>query len=183
MTQHIQLAPEQIKQYNLLFSYDRQAAKRYIRSIINYRRGERFAPDDYPCRKNSPSSEQIGEAIELRREGHSYRRISNLTGIPQTTLRRICKKYGLNREIINGINRGKIYTLHALGLKNIEIAEYLGISTKTVWIYFKKLGLKSNSHISDEQKSQAQHLRKSGFTFKQIAEEIGVHYTTVPHLL
>ena len=56
-------------------------------------------------------SHELSELFRLRREGHSYRHISEMTGVSRQRLSRICRRIvipGASREYVAAVRNGQL---------------------------------------------------------------------------
>lgn len=99
-------------------------------------------------------TDSFKQAIILWKEGYSLRIIQDLTGIHRSKLSRYINEHDLTRndDIRTQNRKNRVYQcekLHKMGFSREEIANTLELNPRTVDSYFKELGIKSKTKITD----------------------------------
>jgi transposase-like protein len=129
------------------------------------------------------SDEEKAKAMELLKD-HTYKEVSDLTGINIVHLRRLFKKTGMSRE-----SRRRIYSNeeNAKAIELLENYSYSEVSSLTgmshdyLYRLLKKAGKTKKTHMnkySNEDKARALELLKS-YSFKEVSEMTGIKYQTL----
>lgn len=150
---------------------------------IPYDRAARIAHELGFKFKTSVTEELEQAVIELRKQGLTYKEISEKLGIGETSVWQILRKHGLT-----GINKyqeiePKVVKLRKQGYTYRQIAEELGISKDRVWKILRKHGLINTSTKDNSIEQRIVELRKQGYTYRQIAKELGVSMSKIHKVL
>lgn len=99
-------------------------------------------------------TDSFKQAIILWQEGYSLRIIQDLTGIHRSKLSRYINEHDLTRndDIRTQNRKNRVYQcekLHKMGFSREEIAQEMQINPRTVDSYFKELGIKSKTKITE----------------------------------
>lgn len=94
------------------------------------------------------------QAIELWKAGYSLRIIQEITGVHRSKLSRYINENALDREDDKRTQnrKNRVYQckkLAKMGFSREEIADEMGINPRTVDSYFKEIGLKNKTKITD----------------------------------
>ena len=94
------------------------------------------------------------QALILWQNGFSLRIIQDLTGIHRSKLSRYINEHDLTRndDIRTQNRKNRVYQcekLHKMGFSREEIASTLELNPRTIDSYFKELGIKSKTKMSD----------------------------------
>ena len=99
-------------------------------------------------------TDSFKQAIILWQDGYSLRIIQDLTGIHRSKLSRYINEHDLTRndDIRTQNRKNRVYQcekLHKMGFSREEIAQEMQINPRTVDSYFKELGIKSKTKITE----------------------------------
>lgn len=103
----------------------------------------------------SDSTEQpFDQAIILWKAGYSLRVIQEVTNVHRSKLSRYINEHNLTRDDdVRSQNRqyrvNQASKLHKMGFSKDEIANEMGLNLRTIDSYFKEIGLKKKTKISD----------------------------------
>ena len=94
------------------------------------------------------------QAIILWQNGYSLRIIQDLTGIHRSKLSRYINEHNLTRndDIRTQNRKNRVYQcekLHKMGFSREEIASTLKLNPRTIDSYFKELGIKSKTKMTN----------------------------------
>jgi len=152
---------------------------------ISYDRAARIAHELGFKFKTIVTEELEQAVIELRKQGLTYKEISEKLGIGETSVWQILRKHGLI-----GIGRNKyqeiepkVVELRKQGYTYRQIAEELGISKDRIWKILRKHGLINTSTKDNSIEQRIVELRKQGYTYRQIAKELGVSMSKIHKVL
>lgn len=87
---------------------------------------------------------QLEEMLALRALGHSYTVLSDKYGVPKTTIRYLCRKFGLNHEVPTVVIRQRTTTVPETTTYTEKInegktyAEYLQAERERKWLRLTK---------------------------------------------
>lgn len=121
--------------------------------------------DSYEIRRTSASqlleqliaqsiNQPFEQAIELWKAGYSTRIIQEITGVHRSKISRYVNEHDLARDDDKRSQnrKNRVYQcekLHKMGFSRQEIADEMGINPRTVDSYFKEIGVKSKTKMSD----------------------------------
>lgn len=100
------------------------------------------------------TDEPFDQAITLWKMGYSLRVIQEVTNVHRSKLSRYINENDLIRDDnIHSQNRqykvNQAAKLHKMGFSREEIADEMGLNVRTIDSYFKQIGLKNKTKISD----------------------------------
>lgn len=103
---------------------------------------------------NQSITDSFKQALILWQEGYSLRIIQDLTGIHRSKLSRYINEHDLTRndDIRTQNRKNRVYQcqkLHKMGFSREEIANTLELNPRTVDSYFKELGIKSKTKMTE----------------------------------
>jgi len=178
----ILLTEAQHRQFLLMQEHGPDVAKNYLKSIADFQSGRTYPSGcSYRSRSYSTSLAQITEIIELRQAEETYKEISSKTGVPLTTVSRVCRHYGLSgRDLKIKQRRAKdleILDLYKAGLTYAEIKTRLKVSMTTISRALRQGGV--SCRMSPEVIQEAHRLKKQGIPLEEIGDRLGFHHTTI----
>lgn len=103
---------------------------------------------------NQSINEPFEQAIKLWEAGYSLRIIQELTNIHRSKLSRYINEHNLTRDDdVRSQNRqyrvNQASKLHKMGFSKDEIANEMDLNLRTIDSYFKEIGLKKKTKISN----------------------------------
>ena len=103
---------------------------------------------------NDGITDSFEQAIVLWKEGYSLRIIQELTDIHRSKLSRYINEHDITREddIRTQNRKNRVYQckkLHKMGFSREEIASTLELNPRTIDSYFKELGIKSKTKMTE----------------------------------
>lgn len=106
---------------------------------------------------NQSITNPFEQAIILWKEGYSLRIIQDLTDVHRSKLSRYINEHDLTRDDDkNSQNRKyRVYQcnrLYKMGFSPIEIANEMGLNSRTIDSYLKELNIKEKTRIKDDNK-------------------------------
>ncbi|GGO26757.1 hypothetical protein GCM10010991_07720 [Gemmobacter aquaticus] len=140
-------------------------------------------------RGRSGRAAEIREAIakrddvirDLVADGLTQDEIASRVGLAVNTVRRTLARLGLRTGRVNviEIRRQKVAKMRAAGATLAEITAALGISSYTVTMDIRALGLVGEKNAKAERQKQVERLRAEGMSIRKMAEALRVSHATI----